>query len=101
MHVDTPPGDAPATVCLFVESEAVGGTELAIAAFLRSLDRARWRMSALHIRLLVRPGLEHHVCIRAAEAKRAHASDPPAFSCNEGLELGAPFDDSPNWNSLQ
>jgi glycosyltransferase involved in cell wall biosynthesis len=43
MHVATAPGDAPANLCLFVESEQVGGTELAMAALLRSMDLARWQ----------------------------------------------------------
>lgn len=39
---------APATLCLFVESDAVGGTELAMASLLRSLDTTRWRPTLLH-----------------------------------------------------
>jgi len=48
MHADRRPGDTPATLCLFVESEAVGGTELAMASLLRSLDLTRWRPVLVH-----------------------------------------------------
>jgi glycosyltransferase involved in cell wall biosynthesis len=48
MSVDPSPGDARATLCLFVEGDAVGGTELAMVALLRSLDTTRLRPVLLH-----------------------------------------------------
>jgi glycosyltransferase involved in cell wall biosynthesis len=48
MPVDTAPAGPPANLCLFVESERVGGTELAMAALLRSLDTERWRPVLVH-----------------------------------------------------
>jgi glycosyltransferase involved in cell wall biosynthesis len=48
MSTDRPPGDARATLCLFVEGDAVGGTELAMVSLLRSLDTTRLRPVLLH-----------------------------------------------------
>ena len=83
MHVDTAPGDAPVNLCLFVESEVVGGTELAMASLLRSLDTERWRPVLLHhgapdLQRLVDDLAVPDVVVRALpEGLRGTAGIPP------------------------